>query len=301
MNIRHLTYTFLTFLFSACGLHYEAPSTPESRTAERRAAIAKAITEAYAADSLTYINIAYGQTEVTKPLSYKKLDSLYEIKYALEQRRDRDLELEREIQIQRQIALNDTAKVQYVENHLFGLQSQKETSVYFARIACAPDHTILNMAIDDSDQVPSEQLPLYQAYLFEESILYPGNPAEFNERKFYERMKSTERALEPEERKAFREHVFYLMKTIQRTRNTRDVNLIQASVIRELEQKGHTARINDNFERMEELYQKIDGREVLTGYKVEMTFREIKNDLAYSYRFVIQLNEAYLIESIEQI
>jgi hypothetical protein len=76
---RFLLLSFLSALIASCGLHYTPPETPESFL-DRRHNACEAYLQKNLGDSIVYSSIAFGETLVLKPASYRSLDSLYVLK-----------------------------------------------------------------------------------------------------------------------------------------------------------------------------------------------------------------------------
>ena len=82
--IKSLLYSFLLVtLVASCGLKYTPTETRESFFQKRQRKISDYILNQMNGQTLSYTSIAYGKTTVLKPISYKALESLYELKYTL--------------------------------------------------------------------------------------------------------------------------------------------------------------------------------------------------------------------------
>src|SRR5690349_1797501 len=91
----------LFILITGCGLKNTAPDNLETLEESRREAIEIAYGQAYKKRNKTYKPLTYGELEISKPMSYRKLDSLYERKYALHNLRMSEEEIDSKIDIQK--------------------------------------------------------------------------------------------------------------------------------------------------------------------------------------------------------
>jgi hypothetical protein len=285
----------LTIICTSCGLEYSAPPTPISQTDDRRREIQKYMRENFEKDSLVYESIAFGKVETLKPLSYKRLDSLYGAKYTLEREGVRNVKLEDDIEIQRQIALNDTNPVRFVENHLFSLTKGQKAEVYSASLECNQSHKILNIRINESNNLNKEELDFFKIYTFEESFLSPGFAATIAENNFYRKYKSYAQTLNADEQDAFIQqsiHVMQAAKTVQSLKTT----LVVKELVRDsLYPKDRSVIKKEQFESMEELVDKNGEEEQLSGYRVIVSFQKIEDEMTYSLRYLIMMDTFFRI------
>jgi hypothetical protein len=150
------------------------PVTPISKEKNRQEAIKNYLNTTFQNDSSDYESIVFTKSQKIKPVSFKDLDSMYAIKYELKKNNNIDCLLEENIQIQRQIVLNDTNPILYLENHLFGVKNKNELTIYTGLLECTSQSTIKNVKINAGTIIPKEKLNYYKRYLFKESIMDPG-------------------------------------------------------------------------------------------------------------------------------
>jgi len=285
MSYKNLFYLTTSLLIASCGLQYTPSETPESQTLKRQTAIQSYLTETLQNDSTTYKSLAFGKTKTLKPISYLQLDSLHALKYNLEQRGKRDRDLENAILIQRQIALNDTNGIIYVESHLFSLTSKNVATVYSAEMKTDQSHKIKDVEIFETTNIAPQNIEIFQIYTFEESFLQPGFRPLTDEVGFYQKYKAEASTLTGERKDVFIQNTLNLMRLAQRLQTLKTVALL-SEVVREriLGNERRSAK-NESFEAMEETYEMIDGKEVFTGYLVKYSFQKIENGLTTSYRY----------------
>lgn len=292
-------FTLLLFL-TACGLNYSTIPTPINQSAERRKAISAHLIEIFAKDSAVYADMAWGKTKTVKPLSYKQLDSLYAIKYNLERQGKRNVDLEDEIKIQRQIALNDTAPILYIEDHMFSVTVGEKMSVYSSKIETDKNHTIRNAQINASNNLNSELLEEFKIYTFEESFINRGYAPEISERAFYIRYKKrADELTSSEEKDAFINHTLFVMQRARGARTLDTKELIEEVVrFKTINDKRFYMK-NEEFKSMEEMVMKTeDGGTVVTGYQIQYTYQLDQNGTMTTYNYFIQLSSFMEVEKM---
>jgi hypothetical protein len=276
MPIRFIFY-FL-FLISSCGLKYVEIETPESFAIKRKEAIESHLQQEMTRVSKIYKSQAFGKTEVVKPSSYKVLDSLYTVKYDYEKTKKIDPELENEIVVARQLALNDTNKVVYIENHFFSVVYGDTISFYQALIPISSDLKIKEINIFESIDLPKKYQEYYLIYFFEESFLHPGYLSDAKESEFYNYMKSDLNFKSTKEKQEILIQTLDLMK-IGNEKNTSNFNeLIRILTSRNFHGKTY-AEINQEFSPIVgEVSLDANGKEYISGYHLDYAFTEDQTD-----------------------
>jgi len=282
---------------SSCGLKYTPTETPEMNTDKRRLAVQNYLRETFQKDSSVYENIAFGKTQTLKPISYKVLDSLYGVKYNLEQKGKRDTELEREILIQRQIALNDTNQLLYIENHLFSLKKKDVLTIYSAALQVNFSNEIKAVDIFETTKIAPVNLDIFKIYTFEESFLHPGYAPLPEESAFYRRYKDRAAELNGDTKDKFVQNALFVMRSAQKVQTLKTTALISEIVRSRILGFERTTAKNELFETMEETYEKINGSEVMTGYAIVYSFKKNSNDLTTTYRYAIKLSPYFEVLS----
>lgn len=297
--LRLLNSILLTFLFTSCGLQYVAPPTPISQTADRRKVIEKHLQNEFEKDSSTYVSIAYANTTILKPESHRDLDSLYDIKYRNERQGVNDKELEKNIQIQRQIALNDTSSILFIETHLFGVKKNGKMAVYSSQFETTPTHEIRNVVINDSYEIPANKLDFYKRYLIEESILYPGFAPTELESELYNLFRSEEESNTGASRDSVLAQALHVFSVMSRKRVLKKTTLLQELVNDKMDEIETEKRENPRFEAIEEDVVVKDGETQFLGYQVEYAYTKVKDGLNYTLNYKIYFDRLYRITSIQ--
>lgn len=219
------TFLFLLNLYS-CGLRYTPPETPESFEQRRHLAIETHFTNQLQKDSLKYTSLAFGETTILKPASFKTLDSLFELKYQNEQKKITDKELEEKILFQREVLAKDTAKIIYLENHVFSFPEDSGYRIVEIDVRINKEMTILSEEVRTSYFVPKRHMERYKQFLFGESFLYPGTMATDEEEVFYQFYKNALLNNETTDSDAFLLHILELMEVGHKKKSIRTVQLL---------------------------------------------------------------------------
>lgn len=296
--LRLLNSILLTFLIASCGLQYSTPPTPISQTADRRKVIEKHLQDEFQKDSSIYVSIAYAKTETVKPDSYKDLDSLYEIKYQNERKGVSDRELERNIQIQRQIALNDTNPVLFIERHLFGVQKANQMAIYSSLFETTPDHIIRNVVINDSYNIPKDKLELYKRYLQEESLLYSGYAPTDLESELYQTFRTKEEMMSGASRDSLLEQALMVFELVAQKRILKKITLLEELTNKAIAQKEASQIENPKFNAIEEDVVQLNGQTTLIGFHVEYSYSTEKDGLRYTLHYKLSFDPYYRLTSI---
>lgn len=222
-----ILFSILIITFSSCGLKYEPQVLPEDRQLQRQRVIEASIIEDFSKENKKYESIAFGQSTTVKPLSFLKLDSLYEKRYELELVGRKDRQLEEEIEVQKMICVTDTNEVLYVENHIFSLTRNDSTQILSGRFALNANNDIRDVQLDDFINVPKELMSLYKIYIFQESFMYPGYAAEARDLDFYKIYKPKVNSLTGVEKEEFVTHMLQVMKIAQNRKTVETSTLLK--------------------------------------------------------------------------
>lgn len=245
----------------------------------------------FAKDSAVYKDMAWGTPKTIKPLSYIHLDSLYAIKYNLEQQSRRDVELESEINIQRQIALNDTAPILYLEDHLFSVTKDGKTTVYSSAIESDRNNIIRNSTINASNNLATEMIEEFKIYTFEESFLNRGYAPEQTEQVFYRRFKTRADQMTGDERDRFINHTLDLMQRARKARSLETKDMLMEIVRQRVHGAKRSNILNEKFESMEELVNKSGGTNTIIGFQVVYSYQKVVDGLTTSFRYFVELSD----------
>ncbi len=295
LMIKSIFSILVLTLVVSCGIQYTAPLTPISLTSDRRAAIQTYLKETFEKDSLVYKDIAWGPSKTMKPSSYIQLDSLYAIKYKMERKGKRDTELEGNIQIQRQIALNDSTPILYLEDHLFSVTKNGQMTIYSAVLETNKDHEILNSEINASNNLDPKNLEEFKIFTFEESFLHPGYAPAVIEREFYERYKTKMAEFNGDSKDDFLNHTLEVMRNTRTAGSLDPTAVLKQIIVNDAKKNLTNSPIGQAFESMEELITEVDGKTKIMGYQVVYSFKKIDNGLSTTFRYVYQVDTYYQV------
>jgi hypothetical protein len=215
-------------LVTSCGLKYVPVESPQSFEQRRHDAVEKYVTSQLDSENSPYASIAFGESQVIKPISYKLLDSLYLVKYNLENQGRFDKELEQKIENYRIIALNDTNQVLYIENHIFTLGKGDILEFYSALFQMEKDLGIDDIILQESVFLPAKYKKAYLSYLFEEAFILPDYAPTQEEINFYSYYKKVLPSLSKSEKDLFILHTLKLMQLAARIKSTTTSALLKA-------------------------------------------------------------------------
>jgi hypothetical protein len=180
---------------------------------KRRAALESQLKIDYATLNKTYTSLAYGEVVKVKPISYIKLDSLFEKKYQLTQQNLSTSEVDAAIDYQKLIIDKDSATISFLETHFFQLQEKQLYEFIIAQFAMNKKNELTQMTQLDYFIADSIDAPMAQLFMKEESFTqqFDDPDPSYAEKKFYNLMKQKAGSLIDEEKSAFLRHVFYVM------------------------------------------------------------------------------------------
>jgi hypothetical protein len=180
---------------------------------QRRTALENQLKKDYATINKSYSSLAYGEVVKVKPISYIKLDSLFEKKYQLTQQNLSTSEVDAAIDFQKLIIDKDSATISFLETHFFQLQEKQLFEFIIAQIAINKKNEITQMTQLDYFVADSIDAPMAQFYMKEESFTQQFDDPDptYAEKKFYNLMKQKAANLIGEEKRDFLRHVFYVM------------------------------------------------------------------------------------------
>ena len=260
-------------LVTSCGLKYVPVESPQSFEQRRHDAVEKYVTSQLASENLPYASIAFGESQVIKPISYKLLDSLYLVKYNLENQGRFDKELEQKIENYRIIALNDTNQVLYIENHIFTLGKGDTLEFYSALFQMEKDLEIDDAIIQESVFLPAKYKKAYLSYLFEDAFILPDYAPTPEEINFYSYYKNALPSLSKAEKDPFILHTLKLMELAASIKSTNTSALLKAQTSDLFHGKSYAIKnelFSDIFENTEV---NTRNQQIVTGYTFSYSYK----------------------------
>lgn len=256
-----IRFGIFLFILSACGLNYIPPATKEDASITRRRSIEQYIQDQYEDSSATYQSLLFGTTTVVKPTNYMLLDSLFAIKYSNEQNLIYDPKLDEKIGNQQQVIRQDTAKVVYIEQHVYAISTKNSAEISFADVTVTSDFLVQNFEITEQQLIKTEHIDYYSSYLQEESIIVKGYSPTAQEKNFYDFYKSYYNELRIVDQAIFLNHTLKVMQVARSIGSLNNEKLIKALTIHHL--------FNRSLDESLDKFTSIDGffsGEVLVEY-----------------------------------
>lgn len=271
-------FPLLLLILSSCGLKYTPTESPSTFEQNRHTAVENYIRKEMSSSEAEYSSIAFGETQTIKPISYKQLDSLYALKYELDKKRQIDKELDEKIELQRIIALNDTNRVIYIEDHIFSLGTKDTLEIYSALFQMKKELIIEDMILRESVYLPKRYGELYKVYLFEESFVFPGNLASGEEQNFYAFFKQPINGLSKAEKDAFILHTLKLMELGAKNASINTNQLLKKLTTKYFHGSSY-GNFSEIFSEIQEIVQlDSQGKEEIIAYEFDYSFTEKTND-----------------------
>ncbi len=261
-------------LVTSCGLKYVPLESPQSFEQRRHDAVEKYVTSQLAAENLPYSSIAFGESQVIKPISYKLLDSLYLLKYNLENQGRFDKVLEQKIENYRIIALNDTNQVLYIENHIFTLGKGDTLEFYSALFQMEKDLEIDDIILQESVFLPAKYKKGYLTYLFENAFILPDYAPTQEEINFYSYYKNALYSLSKAEKDPFILHTLKLMELAARIKSTTTSELLKAQTTDLFHGKSYAVK-NEIFSSiLENTAVNSQNQQTITSYTFTYSYKK---------------------------
>ncbi len=289
-KIIFLLFTLMAIL-GGCGLEYIPQTPPEDRQLQRQRVIESKIKSEFEPQKKTYRSIAFGKTTTIKPLSFIKLDSLFEQKYQLEQSGRRDRNLDEKIGIQRLVCQTDTNEILYMEEHVFSLETDTSAEVLSGNFALNIKNEIRQVEFTTAYTIPSNLVAFYGYYVLNESFMYFSEQPAGEEEDFYRYYKNKAGTLLGFQKEQFIVNTLKLMK-LARTNRSLEKQLF----LRELT-KTEVHGLNTNYESA--VFNRLDqfstAKNEVDYYLVDYQFVERVSDIKTELRRYVLKFDPYLM------
>lgn len=265
-------------ILSSCSdLTYVPVKTPAELAATRKQVIKDQLKADFEKQNMSYSPIAFDETDLIKPEPFFKLDSLYEMKYNLEQKNQKDAELENQIKIQQLIVANDTSKSYFLEHHVFGIKNSEDSiknlDIFLSEIYVDQKNTVETMNIKRSARIQQKYATFFASFVFKKSFFAPYYLAEADELEFYNLYQIKLDQLPELEKDEFLDFMFSVMKVAKKN-NSLDKQVLIQEFVRQYAQGNVRSYTNERFGKMEESFNENNE---LVHYFVEYHFTK-KNE-----------------------
>ena len=238
----------------------------ESLEEERRFALQEQLFNDYKSIGKHYKPLTYGELTVVKPDSYRKLDSLYEVKY---RNRHREMpELEEEIGVQKAIIDNDTNRILYVETHWFELSQDSTYEFFISEISLTKDNRIYDVRNLESFQTEKQYVRFAELFMKEESLLNGEFGVLPEENTFYNFYKNRAAALSGVEKDRFLAHTFDLMRSAEAIGTLSTEALLRVRTLETMHRKYPMLDLNNLRLNVQEIVDTGGGRNEFLYYQV---------------------------------
>ncbi|HLU87958.1 MAG TPA: hypothetical protein VKZ44_09410 [Taishania sp.] len=241
-------------VIASCGLKYTPTETREDLSKNRKAKVSEYIRDSYKDTAVVYQNIVFGQTTLVKPYHHRLLDSLYEIKFANEQAGRFDKELEEKINNQKIVVATSNEKLQYIEHHVYNIQTSKNSNIYLADIHFNHLNEITDFKIVEQYEIPNDRVAIYKAFLTGESIVYPNYKATNEEMAFYNLFQQELDQRLTFEQNNFMNHMLNVFLLARELKSIETKLLLQNIAVMHLENRKYSSQI-DQFTSVDGIWE----------------------------------------------
>ncbi|MNK21374.1 hypothetical protein D3C87_396280 [compost metagenome] len=217
---RFICFSALVLSITSCGLKYVPGPSLQDLEKNRKTKLEEQLTRDFAAVGKTYVSLTYGETVVIKPLSYQRLDSLFEEKYRLSKIGLPTKDLEPLIENQKMVLLSDTTEVLYMETHWFELIQDSTCEFIIAQCFLNNKNVLRKMDFVDQFQTGKSNRAWAEIYMKEDWLTRDMGYTSNEDLSFYSKMKNREFSLQGEEKEAFLNNVFLVMRIARENKNT---------------------------------------------------------------------------------
>lgn len=217
---RFICFSAIALSMVSCGLKYVPGPSLQDLEQNRKAKLEEQLTRDFASVGKTYVSLTYGETVVIKPLSYQRLDSLFEEKYRMSKIGLSTKELDPLIENQKMVLLSDTTEVLYMETHWFELIQDSTCEFIIAQCFLNNKNVLRKMEFIDQFQTAKSNRPWAEIYMKEDWLTRDMGYTSNEDLAFYAKMKNKEFNLQGAEKEAFLNNVFLVMRIARENKNT---------------------------------------------------------------------------------
>lgn len=211
VKVIFLLFSLQVLLFS-CGLKYSPPESIEQIQSNRRLMLEQQLTTQFATVHKKYTSLEYGESLTIKPLSYMRLDSLFEIKYQRTKTGQSTKDLEPLIEAQKMMLLADTTEILFMETNWFELQSDSILEYMIARCYLNNANVLRKIEFVDDFTTGNSNQTWARKYMKEEWFTQNVGITPSSDAQFYTLAKTREFALKDQQKNAFLNRIFEVMK-----------------------------------------------------------------------------------------
>jgi hypothetical protein len=300
LNLNILAIALLLILFAACYPSQQVSTrTLTPRVEQRNEAIRKEVRKDVKVGQ-RYLDYGFGSERVIKPVSFKRLDSLYAAYFEEEQKtgasRNVLLNLKNEIELEKSKVMADTVHFQYEKDHFFGITSGDSATIIHSKFLLDAQNTVIHVDIQYIFTVHQRLTLYYQAYIRRESFIDFGFAPSREEDQFYNFFDGVAMQLSnAETRGTFIGHMLHIMRAAQQQRGLNTEPLIKQHIINII--TGNTKDYKPI--KWSNVYTNLDENDVLISYEVDhsWTYRDNFN-MSHNMQRTFILNPYFEITEI---
>lgn len=268
MHLLFLTGS-LVIIITGCGLKYTPPASDITLEENRELAIEHQYAASYKALGKEYKSLTYGDMIVVKPDSYRKLDSLYNKKYALQGLGKTDEALESQIDIQRSIVFQDTNPILYVETHWYEINDSVTHEFLIDKISLTNANKIVKVDQLEDFECPKDLLAYARKYMLEDFFVeYTGNGPSDQEIDFYTTYKEKANTLTDPEKQDFIVYTLRIMQLANKLGTLSAETLLTKLTQQAMTQKDPKADFTTLKFSVDRIMEERDGQDAFLYYKV---------------------------------
>ena len=231
---RFASFLLLIVSVSSCGLKYVPSPGLQELAANRRESLEQQLARDFGKVNKKYVSLTYGETVVIKPLSYQRLDSLFEVKYNLSQNGFSTKEIDPLIENQKMVLLADTTEVLYMETHWFELVQDTSCEFIIAQCFLNNRNVLRKMEFINEFKTGISNQLWAEKYMKEEWLTRDIGYTPNDDLSFYSQMKNQEFNLKGEEKALFLENVFLVMRFISENKSTAPQGIVLKLAARQM-------------------------------------------------------------------
>jgi hypothetical protein len=294
-----LTASTLAILSACYPNAHTSSRTLTPRVEQRNEAIRKEVRKDVKVGQ-RYLDYGFGTERVIKPVSFRRLDSLYAAYFEEEQKtgasRNVLMNLKNEIELEKSKVMADTVHFQYEKDHFFGITSGDSATIIHSKFLLDAQNTVIHVDIQYIFTVHQRLTLYYQAYIRRESFVDFGYAPSREEDQFYNFFDGVAMQLSnAETRGTFIGHMLNVMRAAQQQRGLSTEPLIKQHIINII-----TGNIKDYKPlKWSSVYTNLDENDVLISYEVDhsWTFRDNAN-MSHNMQRTFILNPYFEITEI---
>lgn len=271
------------FLAVACGMKYVSPESFNELETKRKLALEQQLTEQFAAIGKKYSSLTYGESLTVKPYSYMRLDSLFEVKYNLQQQNRSSKEIDPLIEQQKIALLADSTEVLNMETNWFELEQDTVLEYVIARCFLNNRNTLRRMDVVDDFVTGKVNQMWARKYMKEDWFTRNIGITPEEDANFYTLMKTYEASLNDAQKTTFLNRVFEVMKLSNELGSINAKEICSKLALEDVK----TIHPNLDLQNYTTGFQKMmDASNRLVGYRIKF-IQKANNQEAFSINYSV--------------